>query len=294
MFDHRFKILQEVAQTASFTKAAQNLGISGAAVSRQIKSLEDRLGLVLFNRTTRVVILTEAGKQLVETVNRSSEEMSAVLDKLAEGLQHPSGRLKINAPMAFGEMFLVNPITDYAKLYPDVVLEVEFDDRRVHLVEEGYDLVIRIGKLDDSGLIARKLFDSPTLICASPEFLRNYGTPKKPEDLKALPAVHYKNSSTGLVLNYRDPKGKDGSIEITPTIYVNSMGMLVQSTLKGIGFTQLPAIFCQQYIKNGRFKTLFPGYTVLPERGVYAIYPDRRFIPMKLRLFIDILQKVLS
>tara|TARA_B100000965_G_scaffold395554_1_gene409240 strand:- start:648 stop:1550 length:903 start_codon:yes stop_codon:yes gene_type:complete len=291
IFDNRIRILQEVAKAASFTEAAKKLGISGAAVSRQIKSLEDHLGVVLFNRTTRVVILTESGKKLVQVVNQSGEEVSAVLEKLNESLQVPTGKLKINAPMAFGEMFLVDAITDYAKQYPDVILDVEFDDRRVHLVEEGYDLVVRIGKLEDSGLIARKLCDSSSFICASPALLKNYGTPKNPEELKALPAVHYKNASNGLNLAYRSSGGQDGSIEIKPAIYVNSMGMLIESTLKGIGFTQLPGIFCQPYIRDGRFQSLLPNYSIYPERGVYAIYPDRRFMPIRLRLFIDLLQK---
>ena len=180
------EVLIKVSQTGSFTGAAKALGISGAAVSKQIKSLEDRLGIVLFNRTTRVVTLTEAGKKLFDTVSRAGDEISEVLDTLAEGLKKPSGLLKINAPMAFGEKFLVDLITEYSIAYPEVTLDLEFNDRRINLIEEGYDLVIRIGKLEDSGLIAKKLCDFEAFICASPSFIEKYGLPETPTDLKNL------------------------------------------------------------------------------------------------------------
>jgi DNA-binding transcriptional LysR family regulator len=292
-FDKRFEVLIKVAQIGSFTGAANELGISGAAVSKQIKFLEDRLGIVLFNRTTRVVTLTEAGKKLFDTVNKAGDEISEVLDTLAEGLEKPSGVLKINAPMAFGERFLVAPITEYSLTYPEVILDIEFNDRRVNLVEEGYDLVIRIGKLEDSGLIAKKLCDFETSICASPSFIKKYGLPKTPNDLQKIPLIHYKNSSTGLSYHFRDPKGVSESIELEPVIHTNSLEMLIQSTLEGIGFSNIPTHFCHNYIHDGRLIKLLSEYKALPERGIYAVYPDRRFLPMKVRLFIDFLKKSL-
>ena len=293
LFDNRFEVLIKVSKTGSFTQAANELGISGAAVSKQIKSLEDRLGLVLFNRTTRVVTLTEAGKTLFDTVNRTGAEISEVLESLAEGLKKPSGILRINAPMAFGERFLADPITDYSISYPEVILDIEFNDRRVNLLEDGYDLVIRIGKLEDSGLIAQKLCDFDSCICASPDFIEKYGLPKTPTDLKTLPAIHYKNSSTGLSLHFKDLNGLSESIELKPAIRANSMEMLIQSTLKGIGFSRLPTYFCDDYLKDGRMIKLLSEYKDLPERGIYAVYPDRRFLPMKVRIFIDFLKKYL-
>ena len=294
MFDSRFEVLIKVSQTGSFTQAANELGISGAAVSKKIKSLEERLGIVLFNRTTRVVTLTESGKKLFETVNRAGEEISETLDALAEGLKNPSGVLKINAPMAFGERFLVDPITDYSITYPEVILDIEFNDRRVNLMEDGYDLVIRIGKLEDSGLFAQKLCDFESCICASPAFIKKYGFPKMPTDLKTLPAIHYKNSSTGLSLHFEDLNGVSDSVDLEPAIHANSMEMLIQSTLKGIGFSRLPTYFCNDYINDGRMIKLLSEYKDLPERGIYAIYPNRRFLPMKERIFIDFLKKFLN
>ena len=175
IFSTGYEMVREVANQGSFSKAANSLGVSGPAVSKQVKSLEQRLGLVLFHRTTRVVSLTQAGRQLVDTLNRGDDEISSLLDQLSEGQETPSGKLKINVPMAFGERFLIDPIAEYARLYPNVIVDVEFNDKRVHLVEEGFDLVIRIGALEDSGLIAKRLCDFPAKICASPDFVKRFG-----------------------------------------------------------------------------------------------------------------------
>ena len=289
-----FEMMCEVARYSSFTRAAHALNISGAAVSKQVKLLEQRLGLLLFHRTTRTVTLTEAGKQLVDVLNRGRDEISTLLEELVEGQERPAGKLRVNAPMAFGERFLVGPIADYAHLYPDVVVDVEFEDKRIHLIEEEYDLIIRIGTLKDSGLIARRLCDFPTHICASPTFLERHGTPITLSDLKGLPAVIYTNSSTGLALNYCDPDGIEGSVNLTPAIYANSIGMLLESTLKGIGFAHLPAIFCGQHLKDGSLIALLPDHTSILDKGLYVIYPDRRYLPMKVRLFIELLEKRLQ
>ena len=294
IFANGFEMTREVASHGSFSKAADALGVSGAAVSKQVKSLEQRLGLVLFHRTTRTVTLTEAGKQLVDTLNRGDDEVANLLARLAEGQERPSGRLKLNAPMAFGERYLVKPIAEYARLYPDVIVDAEFNDKRVHLVEEGYDLIIRIGALEDSGLIAKRLCDFPAHICASPSLLEQWGTPTTPDDLRALPAVMYSNASTGSSLTYRTPEGEQGTVNLTPTIFANSISMLVESTLQGIGFARLPAFACQQYIDDGSLIKMLPKYTIMPERGIYAIYPDKRFLPLKVRKLIDLLYTRLS
>jgi DNA-binding transcriptional LysR family regulator len=292
IFQNGFDAMIKVARNKSFTKAASELGVSGAAVSKQIKILEDRLQLVLFNRTTRVVTLTEAGEQLFETLNRSEEEVSSVLRKIVDGIERPTGRLKINAPMAFGERFLVDVIIDYAKKYPEVILDIDFDDKKINIIEEGYDLVIRIGKLDDSRLIAKRLCDFSATVCASPSYIEKYGYPSIPENLKNIPAIIYKNTTSALTLNYSHKKTKkEGTVKLTPAIYTNTVEVLLNSTLKGIGFCRIPDVFCDQFIKEGKLVKLLPDYSFVPERGIYAIYPDRRYLPMKVRLFIDDLSK---
>jgi DNA-binding transcriptional LysR family regulator len=237
------------------------------------------------------VVLAEAGKQLYDTLNRGDDEISALLEKLAEGHERPSGRLRVNAPMAFGERFLVRPIAEYAALYPDVVVDAEFTDKRVHLVEEGYDLVIRIGALEDSGLIAKRLCDCPGLVCASPAFVKKYGLPQTPEQLEGLPSVVYSGASSGPLLTYRDTAGRDGSLAMRPSVYSNSLGMMLAATLQGIGYARMPVFACAGLIQSGALIQLIPDYQITPEMGIYAIYPDKRFLPLKVRKFIEILDK---
>jgi len=287
-------MVREVANHGSFSKAANSLGVSGPAVSKRVKSLEQRLGLVLFHRTTRAVSLTQAGRQLVDALNRGDDEISSLLDQLSEGQETPSGKLKINAPMAFGERFLISPIAEYARLYPDVVVDVEFNDKRVHLVEEGFDLVIRIGALEDSGLIAKRLCDFPAKICASPDFIDRFGMPNQPSDLRHIPAIQYTNAATGLSLAFKPQDGIEETVHLTPRMYANSVEMLVESTLRGIGYVRAPAFAVNEHLKEGRLIHLLPNYQSLPERGVYAIYPDKRFLPLKVRKFIDLLSDYLG
>ena len=294
IFANGYEMVREVAKHQSFTKAANTLGVSSAAVSRQVKSLEQRLGLLLFHRTTRSVALTEAGRDLVDALNRSEGEVSSCLDQLGEGKEKPSGKLKINAPMAFGERFLVAPIAEYARLYTDVILDIEFNDKRVHLIEEGYDLVIRIGALEDSGLVAKRLCDFPSHICASKDFIIQYGKPSSPEDLRKLPFVQYTNNPLGNTLSYKETGGRESSVSLAPAIYTNSLAMLVESTLKGIGFARLPAFAVENHIESGELIRLLCDYECLPERAIYAIYPDKRFLPLKVRKFIDLLDDRLN
>lgn len=287
IYANGYEVVREIEKQGSFVAAANSLGISAPAVSKQVKSLENRLGILLFNRTTRTVVPTEAGKQLIATLNSSHEEISNLLSQLMLQKEQPSGRLKINAPMAFGEKFLVEPITKYAQMYPEVFVDVEFNDKRVHLIEDEYDLIIRIGKLEDSNSIAKRVCDFSSYFCASPEFLLKYGTPSTPDDLRLMPAVIYKNTSSSF--KYTASDGSQGSINVRPKIKANSMGMLLGSTLKGIGFARLPAFACEEYLNNGRLLRILHDYDSTPDVAIYAIYPDKKFLPMKVRKFIDLL-----
>ena len=289
-----FEALREVARQGSFIKAARALGVSGPAVSKQIKNLEARLNMVLLHRTTRAVTLTEAGQSLTEILNRSGGEVESLLEQLSLGQDRPFGRLKMNVPMSFGEMFLHKPIADYAATYPDVVIDVDFDDKRVHLVEEGYDLVVRIGVLEDSGLFARRVGDCPIYLCATPDFLERHGTPQTPDALSALPAVIYSNDPAGSMLTYRDADGANGSVPLRPHFYANSAGMMREACLRGVGIALLPAFCCESHLQSGTLIRLLPAFDTSPDRGIYVVYPDRRFLPLKVRAFIDILESRLG
>lgn len=285
-------VLIQVYKYGSISQAAKALGISAPAVSAQIKSLEAQFGLVLFNRTTRSVTPTEATEKLVATLQHSAAEFTDVLDSLSGEKERPYGKLRLNAPMAFGEKFLVSPIAEFARRYPEVIIDAEFNDNRVHLVEEGYDLIIRIGKLEDSGLIAKRLCGFRSILCASPAFLSRYQKPHHPSDLSHLPAVIYSNAPAQL--SYRAPGGETGHIALQPAIYANAIGMLLEATIQGVGIARLPAFACQDYIESGALLPLLPDYVLIPEMDIYAIYPDRRYLPLKVRKFIDLLAEQLG
>ena len=286
IFDKRVEVLTDLVCTESFAKTAKNLGISNASVSRQLRSLENDLGFLLFNRTTRQVNLTESGKELVKVLNNTGEELSKTLETLTLGKEIPSGRLKVNAPMAFGEKYLSSFLAVFAINYPQITLDIQFDDRRVDLIGEGYDLVIRIGTLKSSGLIARKLSNFPSCFCASPSFLKKYGEPKSSDDLRNLPAIIYSNAEQPLSINLTKGK-KSQSIELYPSLFTNSANMLVQSVVQGLGFARIPLAFCKDLVDQGKLVHILSDYEITPDRGVYAIYADKRFLSKKGKIFIE-------
>jgi len=287
-------VFRAVVRQGSFIGAAKELGISGAAVSKQIKRLEQRLNLVLFYRTTRRVVPTEAAQRLAEQLFRSDDEFDTLLDQLSDAQLSPSGRLRVNVPMSFGELFLRRPIAVYAKQYPEVVVDVDFDDRRVHLVEDGYDLVVRIGVLEDSGLIARRVGDCPLYLCASPELIASWGHPEAPGDVSAMPAVIYSLASGGISWSCRGDDGETHSVALRPALYANSAGMMLEACLAGVGVAILPHFSCADALASGHLRRLLPGFETVPDRGIYVVYPDKRFVPLKVRSFIDVIASELS
>ena len=294
LYSSAVDIFRAVMKRGSFVGAADELGISGAAVSKQVKSLEQRLNLVLFYRTTRSVVATEAAQRLADLLLRGHDEFTALLDQLGDAQLRPSGRLRVNVPMSFGELFLRRPIAVYAKQYPDVIVDVDFDDRRVHLVEDGYDLVVRIGVLEDSGLIARRVGDCPLYMCAAPQLVAEHGLPTSPPDISALPAVIYSIASAASSWSCRDSSGTQTTVALRPALYANSAGMMLDACIEGVGVAILPHFSCADALADGRLVRLLPDYETVPDLGIYVVYPDKRFVPLKVRSFIDVIAAELA
>ena len=294
LYSSAVDIFRAVMKRGSFVGAAEELGISGAAVSKQIKSLEQRLNLVLFYRTTRTVVATEAAQRLADLLVRGHDEFAMLLDQLGDAQLRPSGRLRVNVPMSFGELFLRRPIAIYAKQYPDVVVDVDFDDRRVHLVEDGYDLVVRIGVLEDSGLIARQVGDCPLYMCAAPRLVADEGAPTGPADISAMPAVIYSIASAASSWSCRDSTGIQTTVALRPALYANSAGMMLDACIEGVGVAILPHFSCADALADGRLVRLLPDYDTVPDLGIYVVYPDKRFVPLKVRSFIDVIAAELA
>ena len=181
--DHisRVGVFLEVVKYESFAGAARSLGLTGPAISKQVQSLEDQLGVKLLSRTTRHVGLTEEGAIYFEKARQALEDLNEAEQQIQELKACPTGKLKVNAPMSFGTQFLTRPIAAFAEQYPEVELEIEFNDRWADVVGEGFDVVIRIGSLEDSTLIARKLAPCPIILCAGKKLIEEYGLPESVE-----------------------------------------------------------------------------------------------------------------
>jgi DNA-binding transcriptional LysR family regulator len=289
--DHisRVGVFIEVAKKESFAGAARALGMTGPAISKQVQVLEERLGVKLLNRTTRHVSLTEEGAVYFELARKAIDDLSEAEQKIQELKACPTGKLKVNAPMSFGREFLVQPIASFAKKYPDVELEVDFDDRRVDVIEEGYDVVVRIGVLEDSSLIARKLSSCPILLCASKSFIKEWGSPDSVSSLAAYPCIIYNLHSQSEDWRYQGPDGVIGSQKLNRKFAANNGEMQMEACLQGVGVALLPIFTAAKHLESGALVEILPDYKTYPERGIYAVFPQNRYLSTRVRLFVDAL-----
>ncbi|MBC45169.1 MAG: LysR family transcriptional regulator [Thalassospira sp.] len=283
----RLQVFLAVAKTQSFSKAGKELGISAPAVSKHIQALEERLSVKLFNRTTRLVNLTEEGALYADRISKVVEDLEEAENELHDLKACPTGTLKVNAPTAFGSHCLVQPLVEFANKYPNVVLDIDFDDRHVDVLSEGYDVVLRIGALPDSSLIARKLAPCPIYVCASPAFIEKFGMPQTPADLANLPATAYTRHHAQNTWSYKGPDGTTGQVELKQTLKANHADIMLEAAKAGLGITILPIFSCHGALASGDLVRLLPEYTIHPARNLYAIFPHKRSLASRVRLFVD-------
>ena len=275
-----------VAEAHSFTQGARRLGVSGAQVSKLVARLEDRLGARLLNRTTRDVSLTDTGRAYLERAKALLDDFEA-LEGSVRDEDGPKGLLRISAPVAFGAMELDAALLDFAEAYPEISLEVFYADRMVNLVEEGFDLGVRIGRLEDSSLIARRLAPVRAVACASPAYLQKHGVPQTPADLKAHEAI--------LDLNTGDPTlwgfGQNGECMETRVhgrLRFASAEACLAAAERGFGVARAPDFVAAPRLRDGRLTPLLCSYE--PElSAIHAVYPHARHLAAKVRVFVDFL-----
>ena len=291
--DHisRVGVFIEVVKHESFAGAARALGLTGPAVSKQVQSLESQLGVKLLRRTTRHVALTEEGAVYFDKARKALEDLNEAEQQIQELKLCPAGKLKVSAPMSFGVQFLTRPIAAFAERYREVELEVDFNDSWVDVVGEGFDVVIRIGVLQDSTLIARKLANCPIILCAGKKLIEQYGLPQSAEEISAYPGIVYNRHSQKEEWRYRDNTGVTGSQILHRNFAANTAEMQLQACLHGLGVALLPAFSADAYLKSGELVALFPDYLTHPQPGIYALYPQNRHLSTRTRLFIDWINK---
>ncbi len=283
----RIGIFIEVVKQESFAKAARELGITSSAVSKQIQNLEQDLKVKLLNRTTRKVSVTEEGALFFGRASHALEDIREATEQMNELKATPRGTLRISVPYTFGTLFLTTPIAEFAERYPEVQLDVQFDDRLVDMTEEGFDLILRIGALKDSSLIARQLVPCPFYVCASPAYLKKYGMPKTPDDLAQHNVLAYTRNRGAHEWRYTDADGHERVIPLKANFKCDTAEMMVAMAKRGLGIIISPMFFVQDEIENGGLKIILADYKTAPERSLYAMFSPNRYLSTRLRLFID-------
>ncbi len=277
-----------VAENESFTQASKKMAISTAQVSRQISALEKRLNIKLFYRTTRKVSLTEEGSVFYQHCRSVLDGLEAAERAITNLQSKPQGKIKLSAPVTYGEQQVLPLVNDFIKQYSDVEVTAYLSNQQIDLVEEGYDLAIRLGKLSDSSMMAKKLGKRTNYVCASPAYLSQYGIPH------SLSELSHHSCLLGTLDYWRFiESGKEKSIRVTGKLRYNSGQGLVDAALKGLGIVQLPDYYVEQHLKNGELITLLDNYQV-PDEGIWAIYPQNRHLSPKIRLLVDYLAEQLA
>lgn len=279
-------VFVQVVESGSFTTAAERLGISKSVVSKYVTRLEDRLGVRLLNRTTRRLSLTEAGEAFFSRSRRGLHELEAAEAEVSRLQEAPRGTLKLNVPMTFGIRHIAPAITDFLASYPEVSIEMNLEDRQIDLVEEGFDLAVRIAKLPDSSLVARQLCRCRHVVCATPEYLAQHDVPRTPEDLRRHNALIYRYHDTPNEWRFAAPDGRQVSVAVNGSILMNNSLALREALLQGAGIALAPTFLVGQDIQTGKLQTVLNDYGVR-EISVYALYPERRHLSPKVRAFVD-------
>lgn len=277
-----------VVDTGSFTKAAEQLGLSRAVVSKYITRLEERLGARLLNRTTRRLSLTEAGATLYESSHGALEQIAEAELAIGQLQREPRGLLRVSAPMSFGILHIAPALPDFLERHPGITMDMRMDDRMVDVVEEGFDLAIRIATLKDSTLVARKLAPCRFVVCAAPAYLERRGIPLTPEDLRDHNCSIYTYTPRPNVWQFTAPDGKDIAVPVRGNLRVNNGIVEREVALRGLNIVMSPSFHVGDLIQRGELRALLTDYQAY-EASVYAVYPERKYLSPKVRAFIDFL-----
>jgi DNA-binding transcriptional LysR family regulator len=280
-------VFARVVEADSFARAAAALGLSRSAVSKQVAWLEDQLGARLLNRTTRRLSLTEVGRAYYDRCARILEEVEEASQAVASLHAAPRGTLRVNAPMSFGQRHVGPAVADFLARWPELKIDLSLTDRRVEVVEEGYDVVVRIMAMADSSLIARRIATTCRIACASPAYLARHGTPATPEDLAGHACLEYANlPASGEWVFQRG--GATHRVKIAGPLRADNGDALRSAALAGLGVVQMPTFIIEEDLAAGRLVPVLADYAAdgLP---VWAVYPHNRHLSTKVRMFVDFL-----
>jgi DNA-binding transcriptional LysR family regulator len=286
----RMRAFIAVVEAEGFSAAARKIGRSKALLSKYVRELEDELGALLLNRTTRQFSLTEVGHTYYKRALEIVREVDSLADSVRDSSGDVRGRIKLSAPRTLADAEIGRSLVDFAVAHPDIALEISLDDRFVDLVEEGFDLAIRITRMEDSSLIARRLCDFRIRFCATPEFLERHGMPTEPRDLARMPCIVDTNGRWLSNWPFRNSDGETRSVSVSGPMEVNSPLVTRAAALAGLGVAPLPDFIAAEDIEAGRLVSVLEEW-VPRGGGIFAVYPHRRYLPAKIRVFVDFLAR---
>ncbi|MFK5892629.1 MAG: LysR family transcriptional regulator [Pseudomonadota bacterium] len=284
------KTFISVVKNGSLTAAADKLDIAKSAISRRITDLEKRLDVQLLNRTTRRINLTESGQQYYQYCEHILADLEEAEQAVSSEHAQLKGTICIAAPLSFGIKHLAPIMNDFLKEHHHLKLDLNLNDRMVNLLEEGVDLAIRIGQLDDSSHKARRLAPIRNIVCASPEYLRIHGTPQKLQDLTEHHCLSYSNITEGQLWQFSESDGASITVRIPHRMRANNGDVLLKGAIDGLGIIAVPTFISYEAVNQGLLIPILSNYK-LAEMAVYAVYPNQRHLPIRVRLFIDYLTK---
>lgn len=286
-------VFVRVVEAGSFTAAAARLGHSTSYVSKQISRLEDRLGVRLLHRTTRTLQLTEIGRIYVERCRQIVVDAEDAERAVSAQQDKPRGTLRISAPVSFGLCYFRKGFPAFLNAYPELSMEIELNDRLVDVVAEAFDVVIRVGDLEDSNLISRRIASSRGLILAAPDYWRRRGRPSHPSELAEHDCISFSLMQTPSYWEFVDRAGETFGIKVKPRLQCNNAEMEAAMAVAGLGVTRLPEFACVDELSKGLLEPVLTDYE-RPPLGIYAIYPHRRHVSAKVRAFVDFLSDQFS
>ncbi|CAB3705673.1 MULTISPECIES: LysR family transcriptional regulator [Achromobacter] len=282
------QLVVELARAGGMSAAARQLDVTPAAVSKRLAQIEARLGVRLFNRSTRRLSLTAEGEVYLESARRILGEIEDLDQLIASRQDSPRGRLKVNAPLGFGRSYIAPAIADFAKLYPDVSLQLQLTDSPADFVQDAFDVAVRFGDQPDTRLIARKIAPNRRLVCASPSYLKTHGVPVTPHDLTRHQCIVLRQNEDAYSL-WRFTKGRRSeTVKVRGALSSNDGEVTLTWGLAGLGILQRAEWDLARYLRSGRLVRVLEDYA-LPQADIYAVFPERHHLSAKVRVFVDFL-----